>query len=578
MKNIIKYISIIMVLTGVFSCEDMFEPIDQNLITSDYINSDPASAEGILLQGYKNFYHQFGFSEAATDDAVNNQLNHAYSRMASGQMSAQFFPLSRWGNYQPVIYVNEFIEILDKGEIQWREDHEIDSLFYRRLRGEALALRAIHHMYILQAHAGEVGGELMGVPYVTEAIDPQSEFDLVRLSFKATIDSISSDFDKSLELLPFKYSNSNAYQPDDSTIDFDKWKIVMGEQYNLRMSGEIVRALQARLALFAASPSFLDGAGDYYQKAADIAGEFVFDAFGLAIPDGHLFYNEDSDKDSKELVWRGSIEGESAHQEQNHFPPSANGNGQVNPTQNLIDAFPMADGYPIDNPSGKYTYDPQNPFVNRDPRLAHYIVTDGSSIGGKVIHTGVGGGIDRLDSISGKSTRTGYYLRKLLHPDVRINDDGSVVGQRHIIVYMRMTELFLIFAEAANEIGGPDHQIDLGHGALFSAKQAIASVRKRSGIEQPDRYLSSIDSKEEMRKLIQNERRLELCFEGFRFFDLRRWGLPLNVVPKGYFFDGNQYVEVDNVEERNYPQHATYNPIPYSEVLKFSALEQNTGW
>ena len=81
-----------------------------------------------------------------------------------------------------------------------------------------------------------------------------------------------------------------------------------------------------------------------------------------------------------------------------------------------------------------------------------------------------------------------------------------------------------------------------------------------------------------MRKLIRNERRLELSFEGHRFWDLRRWGLPLNETAKGYFFDGSNYLELPSVELRNYQSFATYLPIPNGETLKFPELEQNEGW
>ena len=138
---------------------------------------------------------------------------------------------------------------------------------------------------------------------------------------------------------------------------------------------------------------------------------------------------------------------------------------------------------------------------------------------------------------------------------------------------MRYTELYLILAEAANEIAGPDYVV-----GGISARDVIAAIRERAGIIQPDNYLASITSQEDMRTLIQNERRLELCFEGHRFWDIRRWGLPLNETVTGYFHDGSGYVELPTVETRVYPDYAKYLPIPNSEIIKFSALEQNQGW
>jgi hypothetical protein len=230
----------------------------------------------------------------------------------------------------------------------------------------------------------------------------------------------------------------------------------------------------------------------------------------------------------------------------------------------------MQSGYPATEANG---YDPQDPYANRDPRLAEFVVLNGTSFGGGTINTGVGGGIDRLDSIPEFSTKTGYYLKKLLHPEVRLNDDGSAIGQRTYSVYFRYTELFLIFAEAANEIGGPDQQIN-----GMTPRQVIEAIRERAGIAQPDNYLASIASREAMRELIRNERRLELSFEGHRFWDLRRWGVSLNETVSGLFFDGTNYNSIPSVEIRNYPSFGTYMPIPNDEVLKFPEIEQNSGW
>ncbi len=573
MKNLIKYTLIVFVITGMVSC-DSFEPIDENRLDFDYISSDPESAEGLLLNGYSGLISQYSFSEAGTDDAVNNQMSNGYKRIALGELSAQYNPASRWNSYERVFFLNRFLTIVDKAEIQWSRDEEINEMFNMRMKGEALALRALHHFYVLQAHAGVgVSGNLLGVPYFTEFIESNGNFNTPRLSFDATVEAIMNDLDAALELLPTTYSDDpNDVDPWYASYDPGKYKVANGPAYNLRMSGRIAKAIKARVALFAASPSFLNGQNNYYNKAAESAASVLNDIGGVSglAANGVDFYSADGAENSGEMLWRGSIGGNSSGYEKRMFPPSVNGKGEINPTHNLVMAFPMADGQPATVANG---FDPQNPYANRDPRLAKYILLNGDEIGGESINTGVGGGINRVDSIPELSTTTGYYLKKLLRPDVRINNDGTGTGKIHYNVYFRYTELFLIFAEAANEIGGPDSQID-----GMSAKDVIGEIRKRAGISQPDAYLASVTSKEDMRELIRNERRLELCFEGHRFWDLRRWGLSLNETAKGYYNDGTNYTELPSVEKRIYQPFATYMPIPNAEVLKFSEIEQNNGW
>ena len=80
-----------------------------------------------------------------------------------------------------------------------------------------------------------------------------------------------------------------------------------------------------------------------------------------------------------------------------------------------------------------------------------------------------------------------------------------------------------------------------------------------------------------MRELIRNERRIELCFEGYRFWDLRRWKANLNETVKGMRIENNHYQVVD-VEKRDFKDYMYWGPIPYSETLKFDQLVQNKGW
>lgn len=574
MKNLIKYILIVAVFAGMISCDDDFlKPIDENRLDFDFVIETPAAAEGILLQGYSRLVNQFSLNEAATDDAVNNQLTNGFKRMALGELNAQFNPVSRWNNYESVLWVNKFLDVLEADQVVWNTDAEINELFALRLKGEALALRGLHHYYILQAHGGVgTSGQLLGVPYLTEFIESDGDFNTPRLSYEATVQAIIADFDESLTLLPTDYSDSEAdVDPNYQSFDFDKYKVVNGSQLNLRISGRIVKALKARVALLAASPSFLNSDA-YYTIAAANASEILqtVGGTGALVPNGVEFYVSSEAYTGGEVIWRGTEQGPNANIERRLFPPSINGRGEINPTQNFVDAFPMQNGFPATAANG---YDPQNPYSNRDPRLDKYVVTNGSTFGGATINTGVGGGIDRLDSIPEFSTTTGYYLKKLAHPDVRLNDDGSAVEQVHFDVYFRYTELALIFAEAANELGGPDNLIN-----GLTPRDIIATIRQRAGIDQPDTYLASISTESEMRELIRNERRIELSFEGHRFWDLRRWGLSLNEAAEGLFFNGSSYLPLPSVEVRNYQPFAIYLPIPNNEVLRFPAIEQNNGW
>jgi starch-binding outer membrane protein, SusD/RagB family len=306
-------------------------------------------------------------------------------------------------------------------------------------------------------------------------------------------------------------------------------------------------------------------------KAATEAGillDSIGGVSGLA-SGGIKFYDADGDITNPEIFWRGNF-GNSNNREAANFPPSLFGDGRVNPTQNLVDAFPMKSGYPISD--GASGYDPANPYANRDPRLAAYIIYDGNKLGSKVIETDMSSPVDGLNKVVDYSTRTGYYLAKLLRTDVNLNP-SSVNTRRHFYTHIRYTELFLIYAEAANEAYGPDDANTAG----FTAREVIQAIRQRAGITQPDNYLASITTKEQMREVIRNERRLELCFEGFRFWDLRRWKEDLTEPAKAVAIDNGTY-NIMEVENRLYPAHAIYGPVPFSETIKYEGLLQNEGW
>ncbi|MCE5347891.1 MAG: RagB/SusD family nutrient uptake outer membrane protein [Bacteroidales bacterium] len=587
-----KIYSLLLILSfALSSCEELMEPRDDNHATFERVLRDADFAEGLLITAYTKLpTNGLSYNEVATDDAVSNVKLNSYRRMATGQWSALSNPVNQWDNCNSgILYCNHFLSIVDTVTWKW-SNAEISKLMTQRFTGEAYALRAILKYYLLVTTGG-VGenGELLGIPIYDKFIETEAEFNTPRSSFEESIASIYADLDKALTFLTVDdykdISNLAAIPAGFSWVkDYSSYNTVFGNVAIQRISGRIVKAFKARVALLAASPAFnLTNDLTLWEDAANYAGASLNSIGGISglDPVGQKWYLStyvDAIKitsggaDQKEILWRRP-RGVSNSRESANFPPSLFGSGNVNPTQNLVDAFPMANGYPITDASS--TYNPVTPYANRDPRFALYIAYNGCTMKGQKINTGIGGGVNAKDSIA-TSTRTGYYLRKLLREDVNM-DPKATTTKNHYEIHMRYTELFLIYAEAANEAWGPD---GTGTVSSFKARDVISAIRKRAGIKQPDVYLATITTKEAMRELIRNERRIELCFEDFRFWDLRRWNADLTETAKGVNInkagDTFNYVEVETRDYNNEYMH--YGPLPQNEVLKFNALIQNKGW
>jgi hypothetical protein len=468
-------------------------------------------------------------------------------------------------------------------------------MFVDKLRGEALALRALNMYYLLRNHAGwNKNGELLGIPIILEPEGVGSDFNQPRATFQACVNQIYQDLDDAMALLPFDYKKpaSDADVPkkyqDLGVTTAEEYAVVFGDSFAGRISGRIAQTIKALTALLAASPAYAAGTEITYADAANEAAEVLKHINGVAgiDPTGYKWFMEKKTLDAlgsgqcpPEILWRGSMNKGTADyefgisQERDNYPPTLYGNGRINPTQNLVDAFPMANGYPITDPSSGYSA--ADPYSNRDPRLAEYVIYNGMKYAGSDIITGAyatdNNGLNKVST----STRTGYYLRKLLRDDCNANP-SSTNAQYHYPVYIRYTEIFLAYAEAANEAWGPTGASTHG----YSAYDVIKALHDRAGVGND--YLDSIKGdKDKMRELIRNERRIELCFENKRFWDMRRWKLDLNEPANGVRIEqvngALKFTKIE-VEPRKYASHMYYGPIPESEVLKWSNLDQNKGW
>ncbi len=586
-----KKLYIILLLTVFVGCEDVIEPALENNRSVNDEGIEPRFAHGLLVNGYARIpMDSWSFNDMATDDAVANTENNVYFGVADGQWAANNNPLEEWQNSLTALqYLNLMLERLDGIEFSALEP--VDVMFQDRIRGEAHALRALFVYHLLRSHGGRAtDGALLGGPIFLESTNPTtSDFNIPRATFEECMQQIYSDTEAALALLPNDYENIS----DDSEVpdkyleiggSFDHYNRVFGEDARLLITGRITRAIRAQAALLAASPAFNDPTNTTtWADAANYAAEVIDLNGGITglDPNGLVWYTNangqiasaGSGLSSPEILWRGSLGGPSSNLEETHYPPTLFGDGLLNPTQNLVDAFPMSNGYPITHPASGY--DPANPYAGRDPRLSEFIIYNGSTAGpnGSVILTTVDGGTNDGLNQAETSTRTGYYMKKLLRQDVNANPN-SINAQLHVQPRIRYTEIYLAYAEAANEAFGPE-----GTGPnQYSAYDVVKAIRMRAGIPDNDPYLESIrNDKFAMRELIRNERRLELCFEGFRFWDLRRWNEDLTEAARGIQIESGFYqvIEVDN---RNFDSYMKYGPVPDSEMLKFSELKQNAGW
>lgn len=587
MKNIIKILVLSSLLVG---CDDLFEPAIENNLGFEYMYENAGYAEGVLSNGYTRIpTDSYSFNDVATDDAVSNDASNSYRKMAAGSWQSDNNPTESWRNCRGAIqYLNLFLANADY--VHWADDELAAKMYNDRLKGEAYGLRAMYMYYLLQAHGGwTADGKLLGVPIITEPEGASTDFNYARASFDDCMKAIYDDVVKALELLPTDYGDINSDSDIPSKyknegVNRTQYNRVFGIKFRGRISGRIVEAIRSQAALLAASPAFAEGTTTSWQDAADYAAQ-VLDRInginGIDADGGTWYSNKEieslgSGECPPEILWRGT-KSSSNTLETDNYPPSIYGKGRVNPTQNLVEAFPMANGYPIS--ASESNYDSSNPYQNRDPRLANYILYNGMTAGvnNTVITTAANGKTnDALNKEEGYSTRTGYYMRKLLRQDINLNPNVNST-QEHYKARIRYTEIYLNYAEAANEAYGPT-----GMGShTYSAYDVVKAIRNRAGITNGDPYLESIKSdKDKMRELIRNERRLELCFEGFRFWDLRRWKANLNETALGISItgDANKTYTPIEVDTRVYKDYMYYGPIPYSEILKFDALVQNQGW
>lgn len=491
--------------------------------------------------------------------------------------------------YERVRKCNEFIK-----EVNANKENFTDEWINKRI-DEVRFLRAFFYAGLWQ-HLG-------GVIILTEPLDrntmTEDELYYPRNTFEETYNFICKELDEITQngYLSVKYNNGDA----------NAGRATLGAAL----------ALKGWVELYAASPAFnseipvaAEGTGatseqiklvgfgntdpERWKRAAATNKKFIdmYEGTYQLYGDMENFWSEATEYNS-EVIWdRQLIRNISNLQSdfaQKGGPTYVLGKyytwGNFCPTQELVDQFRMANGLPIDDPASGY--DPKNPYSNREKRFYDFIVYDGAPYKMNWMPT-----TDtiymRIDKVNpskneielGQSdvTRTGYYFKKRMDPDWEPSSYGYGINY----IFFRYAEVLLNYAEAQNEAYGPD----------ASVYNAINKIRTRSDLPTLETtYGGEALTQAKMREIIQNERRIELCFENKRFYDLVRWRIAYDVLNKELHGMKIYNTSPDNnagewVYERlalsSHPHVFTQKmymcPIPYSVMTANSKLIQNPGY
>lgn len=595
MKKILYIISIIVISTNFISCKKSFldlSPLDQFSAGDVWDGSDASLIQAFVNNIYLGLPGGFQgdrFMASYVDESML-VFNYSTSSVNKSLLSpSAYYGFDGTGNsngnyvwenaYRNIRACNVFFNNIETSTAVTAEQKDL-------LKGEVHFLRA----YLYQMLVSMYGG----VPLITKAYKLNEDYALPRNTYDECVKFMVSECDTAAALLP-----------------------IVAPQKGRASKGAAL-ALKSRLLLNAASDlhnsnaswapgytnpelvGYVGGDRTARWQAAKDAAKAVMDlnVYSLYKPDpqpgddiaknyADIFLLKETSEDIfvKFFLAKNGINNIARYNAPNGFHCY----GGNTPIGQLVDDYEMADGSKFlwSNPN-----EAAHPYMNREPRFYASILTDGEYLRPRpadlqatdplgVVQTGRfekwNATTNSIDIIPGLDTRqspiedwngtyTGYYLMKFMDRNVQ----GQFDWQDNPWRYFRYTEILLNYAEAC-----------LGLGQEEEAKTYINMIRKRAGL--PDVTSSGQTLVDDYR----HERRIELAYEGQRFFDVRRWMIGeqayTNVQGIDILYKLNPdrvtttptYTVIPSVIERAWNPSFYFLPIKLDEMNKNKDLIQN---
>lgn len=479
--------------------------------------------------------------------------------------------------YRNIRRVNIFFKYADGSRMA-----EIAKTEYK---AEARFLRAWYYAMLLKHYGGVA---LMG----DEVYETVEEAIKTRDSYADCVEYIVAEANKAAETLPVKRS---------------------GNKFG-RITQGACKALISRVRLYAASklfngsdfapsdyPKELLGYLSYDKERWKLAVDAALDVIKMRQYDLYIRNKDESDKEYPGWgyyaqllpadyygkvgtdVYCGTIlekkAGSSTSTNSWFAPPSTGGNGVGGYIyHDLAELFPMANGVPT---AKSEDYDSTNPSYKRDPRFMFTVTYDGCSMKSNLQDTEIKIYVGTQQDAIYRGTPTGYYTRKFLKLNSMANH--MLYGGSQARPLMRYTEVLLNYAEAVNEYYGPNHKDVFGDQEI-NPYIVLRKIRECAGIQPGVDNTYGIENnmtQDEMTEAIRLERRLDLAFEGHRFFDVRRWMIVEdtdNKMMHGFEITKKAELKIGriiNTRQHTFRKAMYFYPIPYQETVKSPDLLQN---
>ena len=601
----IFFIYILFVFTGC-SYLDVSSELAGNLTQEEVFNNPSYTRRWHrnIFTGIPDYANIAGTNGSSPDVGLANYWAFMTDELTQGNWNPAAFAVQggyhagsgtfhRWNTlYQLIRQANIFLEKAHPISVSGSQIDFLDEAELKEMKAQARFLRAYYYYLLFELYGP--------IPLVNEILSPYgSELDVPRNSVDEVVEFVCSEM-------------TDLINQTDGLRDIETTQ----ERLALPTKG-VAMAVTAKIRILAASPLYnghftealsvtnLDGKllfpredPDKWKKAEVAIENFLkfaegkyelFKAYtnGEYDPDKSLYqmfmsYNN-------EIIWASS---ESFFAtggfDRSSTPYSEQGGQQTTAVvQELIDDFFMKDGLtieesPLYKKEGFVVVDGEdiyNQWVDREPRFYQSVFYQGRKwqISNNPIYfyNGSHNGADKTDNFPA----TGYLLFKRTCRELYNQGSYPKTQYRPSIIF-RLADFYLLYAEVLNELNSNDTRI----------LEYIDKVRERAGIPLlKDIKPGLLGNKEALREAIRRERRIELCTEGQRYFDVRRWMVAEKEGYKqgGDFYGMNMFGAVGDkiafykrtwVESRKFDKRMYFYPIPLSQIQTSKQMIQNPMW